>query len=86
MGKLGAQVPVITGCSTGIGLATARRFVAKGAYVFITGRRPAESDQAVERIGTAVIALQGDMSNRSLGGGIHDDHFRTFAAIRQNAQ
>ena len=52
MGKLQGKVAVITGGSTGIGLATAKLFVKEGAYVFITGRRQKELDEAVKAIGT----------------------------------
>ncbi|MDR3525636.1 MAG: SDR family NAD(P)-dependent oxidoreductase, partial [Rhizomicrobium sp.] len=61
-GKLEGKIAVITGGSTGIGLATAQRFVAEGAYVFITGRREAELDQAVKLIGKNVTAVQGDVA------------------------
>jgi NAD(P)-dependent dehydrogenase (short-subunit alcohol dehydrogenase family) len=61
-GKLDGKVAVITGGSTGIGLATAQKFVAEGAYVFITGRRQAELDAAVKRIGKNVTAVQGDVA------------------------
>jgi NAD(P)-dependent dehydrogenase (short-subunit alcohol dehydrogenase family) len=56
---------VITGGSSGIGLATARRFVDEGAYVFITGRRQSELDAAIEQIGknNNVTGVQGDVSN-----------------------
>ncbi len=47
MGKLEGKVAVITGGSTGIGLAAAKLFVGEGAYVFITGRRQKELDEAV---------------------------------------
>jgi len=60
--KLVDKVAVITGGSTGIGLATARRFVEEGAYVFITGRRQEELDKAVKAIGNNVTAVQGDVS------------------------
>jgi NAD(P)-dependent dehydrogenase (short-subunit alcohol dehydrogenase family) len=56
------KVAVITGGNSGIGLATAERFVAEGAYVFITGRRRAELDAAVEKIGGNVTGVQGDIS------------------------
>jgi NAD(P)-dependent dehydrogenase (short-subunit alcohol dehydrogenase family) len=51
MKKLEGKVAVITGGSSGIGLATAQRFVDEGAYVFITGRRQNEVDAAVKQIG-----------------------------------
>jgi NAD(P)-dependent dehydrogenase (short-subunit alcohol dehydrogenase family) len=62
MGALEGKVAVITGGNSGIGLATARRFVKEGAYVFITGRRQAELDKAVSLIGKNVMAVQGDVS------------------------
>lgn len=60
--KLAGKVAVITGGSTGIGLATAKRFVEEGAHVFITGRRQGELDSAVKEIGQGVTAVQGDVS------------------------
>ena len=62
MGALEGKVAVITGGNSGIGLATAKRFVKEGAYVFITGRRQAELDKAVSLIGKNVTAVQGDVS------------------------
>jgi NAD(P)-dependent dehydrogenase (short-subunit alcohol dehydrogenase family) len=62
MSKLNGKVALITGGSTGIGLATAKRFVEEGAKVFITGRRQAELDKAVAAIGGDVIAVQGDVA------------------------
>jgi NAD(P)-dependent dehydrogenase (short-subunit alcohol dehydrogenase family) len=62
--KLNGKVAVITGGSTGIGLATAQLFVQQGAYVFITGRRQDELDAAVKLIGREhVTAVRGDVSN-----------------------
>ena len=75
MGKLEGKVVVITGGNSGIGLASARRFVAEGAEVFITGRRQIELDKAVELIGSGVTAVQGDVSHL-------DDLDRLFAAVR----
>jgi len=63
MGKLDGKVALISGGSSGIGLATAKRFVAEGAYVFITGRRQAELDAAVKDIRKNIKALKGDVSN-----------------------
>jgi NAD(P)-dependent dehydrogenase (short-subunit alcohol dehydrogenase family) len=63
MGKLQGKVAVITGGSEGIGLATAQLFVDEGAYVFITGRRQKELDEAVKAIGSNVTGVQGDVAN-----------------------
>ena len=63
MGKLDGKVALISGGSSGIGLATAKRFVAEGAYVFVTGRREAELNAAVKDIGKNIKALKGDVSN-----------------------
>jgi NAD(P)-dependent dehydrogenase (short-subunit alcohol dehydrogenase family) len=60
--KLQGKVAVITGGNSGIGLATAKRFVAEGAYVFITGRRQTELDSAVKTIGENVTGIQGDVA------------------------
>jgi NAD(P)-dependent dehydrogenase (short-subunit alcohol dehydrogenase family) len=62
MNKLNGKVAVITGGTTGIGLATAKLFVAEGAYVFITGRRQKELDAAVKEIGSNVTGVQGDVA------------------------
>jgi NADP-dependent 3-hydroxy acid dehydrogenase YdfG len=56
--KLAGKVAVITGGSSGIGLATAKRFVEEGAYVFITGRRQSELDKAKASIGKNVTTVQ----------------------------
>ena len=62
MQALQGKVAVITGGSSGIGLATAKRFVAEGAFVFITGRRQAELDKAAKEIGKNVVAVRCDVS------------------------
>jgi NAD(P)-dependent dehydrogenase (short-subunit alcohol dehydrogenase family) len=61
--RLEGKVAVITGGNSGMGLATAQRFVADGAHVFITGRRQSELDTAVRQIGNNVAGVQGDVSN-----------------------
>jgi NAD(P)-dependent dehydrogenase (short-subunit alcohol dehydrogenase family) len=63
MSRLKNKVAVITGGTSGMGLATARRFVEEGAFVYITGRRQTELDKAVSLIGRSVAAVQGDVSN-----------------------
>lgn len=62
MGKLQGKVAVITGGTTGIGFASAKLFVKEGAYVFITGRRQKELDEAVQAIGSNVTGVQGDVT------------------------
>jgi NAD(P)-dependent dehydrogenase (short-subunit alcohol dehydrogenase family) len=63
--KLQGKTAVITGGTSGIGLATAKLFVQEGAYVFITGRRQKELDEAVRAIGRNVTGVQGDVSRLS---------------------
>jgi NAD(P)-dependent dehydrogenase (short-subunit alcohol dehydrogenase family) len=62
MGRLQGKVAIITGGTTGIGLASARLFVEEGAYVFITGRRQKELDEAVKAIGSNVTGVRGDVT------------------------
>jgi len=75
-GKLNGKVALVTGGNSGIGLATAKRFVSEGAYVFITGRRQKELDASVKEIGKNVTAVQGDVSNLA-------DLDRLFAQIKK---
>ena len=65
MGKLQGKVAVITGGTEGIGLATAKLFVKEGAYVFITGRRKQQLEEAVKAIGANISGVQGDVANLS---------------------
>jgi len=76
MNKLEGKIALITGGSSGIGLATAKQFVNEGAYVFITGRRDPELARAVKEIGRNVTGVQGDVAN--LG-----DLDRLFAQIKR---
>lgn len=62
-GKLEGKVAVITGGNSGIGLATAQRFAAEGAFVFITGRRQEELDKAAREIGANSFPVQGDLTS-----------------------
>jgi NAD(P)-dependent dehydrogenase (short-subunit alcohol dehydrogenase family) len=61
--KLEGKIAVITGATSGIGLATAKRFVSEGAYVFITGLYQKEVDVAVSDIGKNVSGIQSNVSN-----------------------
>jgi NAD(P)-dependent dehydrogenase (short-subunit alcohol dehydrogenase family) len=76
MSKHAGKIAVITGGNSGIGLATAQRLAAEGAYVFITGRRQSELDAAVKLIGKNVTAVQGDVANLS-------DLDRLYATVKQ---
>jgi NAD(P)-dependent dehydrogenase (short-subunit alcohol dehydrogenase family) len=62
MGKLDGKVALITGGNSGIGLATAKRFVQEGAFVFVTGRTQLKLDQAVTQVGSNVIGVRGDVA------------------------
>src|SRR6202030_3785785 len=75
-GKLEGKVALVTGGNGGIGLATAKRFVSEGAYVFITGRRTEELAAAVKEIGKNVTGVQGDVSKLA-------DLDRLFAQIKR---
>jgi NAD(P)-dependent dehydrogenase (short-subunit alcohol dehydrogenase family) len=76
MKRLDGKIALITGGNSGIGLATAKRFVAEGAHVFVTGRRKAELEAAVREIGENAEGIAGDVSN--LG-----DLDRLFARIKE---
>jgi NAD(P)-dependent dehydrogenase (short-subunit alcohol dehydrogenase family) len=76
LGKLDGKVALITGGNSGIGLATAKRFVNEGAYVYITERRKSELDTAAKEMGKNVTAVQGEVANL-------DDLDRLFAQIKK---
>ena len=76
MKKHEGKVAVITGGSSGIGLATAQRFVSEGAYVFITGRRQSQLDAAARQIGKNITGVQGDVSNLA-------DLDRLYTAVKE---
>lgn len=76
--RLEGKVALVTGGSSGIGLATARRFAAEGATVYITGRRQAELDAAAAEIGPQAVAVRGDVSKL-------DDLDRLYAVIQERS-
>jgi NAD(P)-dependent dehydrogenase (short-subunit alcohol dehydrogenase family) len=76
MGKLEGKVAVITGGSSGMALASAKRFVEEGAHVFITGRRQEALDEAVKLIGRNVTGVRGDAANL-------DDLDRLFDTVKR---
>jgi NAD(P)-dependent dehydrogenase (short-subunit alcohol dehydrogenase family) len=78
MRKLQGKVAVITGGTSGIGLATAKLFVEEGATVFITGRRQKELDEAVKAIGSQVTGVQGDVAKLA-------DLDRLYATVKSKA-
>jgi NAD(P)-dependent dehydrogenase (short-subunit alcohol dehydrogenase family) len=73
--KLAGKIALVTGGTSGLGLATAKRFVAEGAQVVVTGRRPAELDAAVKELGGSAIGVRGDVS-------VLADLDRLYATIR----
>lgn len=62
MGKLDGKIAIVTGGSAGIGLATAQRFAEEGALVYLTGRRQAELESAVAKVGHGAVGVQGDVA------------------------
>ena len=78
MNRLEGRVALVTGGNSGIGLATAQRFAAEGAQVFITRRRQAELDAAVVQIGGNASGVQGDVANMA-------DLDRLYDTIKQQA-
>src|ERR1700692_2324472 len=66
MRRLQGKVAVITGGSSGLGLATAQRFVKEGAFVYLTGRRQSDLDMASALIGDGVAPARGDVQERGV--------------------
>lgn len=63
MGQLDGKTALVTGATSGIGLATAQRFAAEGAHVVVTGRRTDALDEAVAAIGHGAVGVQSDVSD-----------------------
>ncbi len=76
MNKLDSKVAVVTGGSSGIGLATAQRFIADGAHVVITGRNQKAVDAAVTKLGDRATGIRGDVA-------ILEDLDRLFAQVQE---
>jgi NAD(P)-dependent dehydrogenase (short-subunit alcohol dehydrogenase family) len=76
--KLEGKIAVVTGGTSGIGLATAKRFAAEGARVFVTGRRRAELDAAIDTLGSKAIGIQADSANL-------DDLNRLYERVKADA-
>ncbi len=76
MNTLDNKVAVVTGGSSGIGLATAQRFIAEGARVVVTGRNQEALDAAVSTLGGRATGIRGDVANL-------DDLDRLFAQVRE---
>jgi NAD(P)-dependent dehydrogenase (short-subunit alcohol dehydrogenase family) len=76
MGQLAGKTALVTGATSGIGLASARRLADEGAYVFLTGRRPAALDEAVAAIGGNATGIRADVARL-------EDLDRVFAAVRE---
>jgi NAD(P)-dependent dehydrogenase (short-subunit alcohol dehydrogenase family) len=74
--KLAGKIALVTGGSSGIGLATAKRFAAEGAHVFVTGRRQEELDAAIRQIGPQATGVRSDVSKL-------EELDRLFAAIQE---
>lgn len=79
MGQLNDRTAIVTGGTSGIGLATAKRFAAEGAHVFITGRRKDVLDAAVAEIGPSATGVQGDVSKLA-------DLDRLYKAVAQQGR
>jgi len=79
MSQLDNKVALVTGGTSGIGRATAQRFVDEGAFVFVTGRRQAELDATVKTLGASSSGVRGDVSRA-------EDLDEVFAQVRQHGR
>jgi NAD(P)-dependent dehydrogenase (short-subunit alcohol dehydrogenase family) len=79
MGQLDGKTALVTGGTSGIGLAAARRLAAEGAYVFLTGRRQAALDAAVAAIGENATGIRADIARL-------DELDHVFAAVREQGR
>src|SRR5689334_9001912 len=74
--RLAGKIALVTGGTSGLGLATAKRFVSEGATVVVTGRRQPELDAAVKELGVNALGVRGDVS-------VLSDLDRLYATIRE---
>ena len=77
MGKLDGKIAIVTGASAGIGLAAARRFAEEGVFVYLSGRRRAELESAVAKVGHGAVGVRGDVA-------VAEDMERVYDIVRHN--
>jgi NAD(P)-dependent dehydrogenase (short-subunit alcohol dehydrogenase family) len=79
MSQLNDKIALVTGATSGIGRATAQRFIEEGAFVFVTGRRQAELDATVDALGPNARGIRGDV-------GRFDDLDEIFRQISEHGR